>query len=341
MRSYPPEKDQPHVVALYTRSGDAWQQLAMQPIGSADNPDDLGAGYIDRGGVHQVTVEPQGVWLQVDAVVGAHSGTLHLLRYAGGQITVEAANTSASPGSGYVADLNGDGLGDVVLDASDAYVFCYACGVRYVDYSVLRWDGDALVPVELSLLPESAPAALRDANNKAVILAQLNLWQDALNQLAMVAAQNQADDTGIVGWNVALIHLIGEARREAATQDIYPILQQLFYGDYVAAVAPFRTHPPAEVFAQPSALVQGTVAEGWEDSVRSWVFQVTDPMVESEEVGDDVKASAHFLRAWAAYVVDPADPAVGENMTQTTQLAPDDAFFNACASYLESSSHGA
>ena len=249
MRSYPPEKDQPHVGRSVPRSGDVWQQVALQPIGSADNPDDLGAGYINRGGVQQVTVEPQGVWLQVDAVVGAHSGTMHLLRYAGGRITVEATNTSASPGSGYVADLNGDRFGGVVLDASDAYVFCYACGVRYVDYHVLRWDGERLVPVELSLLPASAPAAFRDANNKAVNLARLNLWQDALNQLAMVAAQNQADDTGIVSWNVALIHLIGEARREAAAQDVYPILQQLFYGDYVAAVA-----PSAHILPQRSSL---------------------------------------------------------------------------------------
>ena len=206
MRSYPPEKDQPHVVALYTRSGDVWQQLAMQPIGSADNPDDLGAGYIDRGGVHQVTVKPQGVWC--DSMLSSVPIAARCTYFAtpGGQITVEAANTSASPGSGYVADLNGDGLGDVVLDASDAYVFCYACGVRYVDYSVLRWDGDALVPVELSLLPESARPRTRH-QQQGRYPSPLNLWQDTLNQLAMVAAQNQADDTGIVGSNVALIHL--------------------------------------------------------------------------------------------------------------------------------------
>lgn len=45
--------------------------------------------------------------------------------------------------------------------------------------------------------------------------------------------------------------------------------------------APDNTFPPEEIFAQPSALVQGTVAEGWEDSINVDEFSASSTFVTS------------------------------------------------------------
>ncbi len=265
MRVFGDDAPQPHALALYTRTEHGWQQVALTAFDDVDGAS--GPDYLDAGSVAQVQVEPDNLWLEMHGGVGAHSGVYRLLRFDGEAFTTEAYGFSSSPGAGQVADLNEDGVGEVLLDATDYYVFCYACGVRYPFTSVLRWDGEVMTPVELALLGESAVKDLRQRNNQAVEFAQAGLWKDALALLPLVEGDTQTPDVETAAWNTVLIRLNGEAQQYALENEIYPILENLFYGDYLAAVEPFRVYTPEEIFAQPSVLVTGTVAEGWEDSI--------------------------------------------------------------------------
>lgn len=331
MRSYTSAEEQPHLLALYTRDPAGWRQVGLQEIGANEAAGDPGADYIGEGGVTQAQVAPGRLWLQVDAGVGAHSGTYHLYSFDAAGFTVQATGFSASPGAGRVADITGDGIGEVLLDASDYYVFCYACGVRYTHTTVLRWDGAALVPAELALLPDTAPAALAGLNNRAVQQAQAGLWRDALDTVALLLAQDPADQAETSAWNATLITL--NANEKAPGEfDVFPIMSYLFYGDYAGAVAPLRAYTAAQLFAEPSqVLVDQEVAQGWEESIRWWVFSLSDALLASGLAADETLAAAHFLRAWAAHIVDPADPAAPENLARSAARAPADPLYAAAA----------
>ena len=142
-----------------------------------------------------------------------------------------------------------------------------------------------------------------------------------------------------VVWNIALIRLNGEVKGKPTQSEngIYPIMENLFFGDYQAAVEPFRVYSPEQIFAQPSTLITGTVAEGWEESIAQWVFDLTDAalplLAESDDWQD--QAAAHFLRAWAAYINDPQDIAVIENIARTVQLTIDDPLYHDSYAYLK------
>src|SRR5207244_4359732 len=94
--------------------------------------------------VFQVELDPKNIWLEAQGGAGAHSGCYDLLRFDGKQLHSEISSCSSSPGDSRLEDLNGDGTPEVVLDATDYYVFCYACGVRKINYTVMRWDGQQM-----------------------------------------------------------------------------------------------------------------------------------------------------------------------------------------------------
>lgn len=337
MRSYTAETDQPHLLAIYAREAAGWRQLGLQAIGAGEDAGDPGADYLGEGSVSQAPVEPGRLWLQVEGGVGAHSGTYHLYSFAEEGFTLQAVGFSASPGAGRVEDITGEGIGEVLLDASDAYVFCYACGVRYVNTTVLRWDGAAMAPVELALLPADEASTLATLNNRAVRQAQLGLWKDALDTAGLLAAQSMADPTGIVAWNSALITLNGgEKMPPPLAEDAFPILHALFFGDYLAAVAPFRGYDATAIFATPSqVLVDREVAQGWEESIGHWVFSLSGPVITSDLATTETRAAAHFLQAWAAHLLDPADPAIAQNLTRSVELAPGDALYTAARALFD------
>ena len=163
--------------------------------------------------------------------MGAHSGTFNLLSFDGTTLRSEAGGFSSSPGVGEIADINGDGVGEVILDASDYYVFCYACGVRLAQYDVLRWNGTRFEPVTLQPLPSGAPEVLRAANDRAVELANAGLWQDT--QALMLETLDTGETDATYDWNLRLIQLNTGAKRAAAvdTEGGYDILDNIFYGD--------------------------------------------------------------------------------------------------------------
>ena len=128
-----------HFVAIYTQANGDWQELARQEFSSGD-PTVAAPDYVGEGGLAQVQIEPSHTWLALEGGAGAHSGVFELLDFDGQALRVQVNGFSSSPGVGTIQDVNGDGVPDVVLDASDYYVFCYACGVADIGFQVFAWD---------------------------------------------------------------------------------------------------------------------------------------------------------------------------------------------------------
>jgi tetratricopeptide (TPR) repeat protein len=231
-------------------------------------------------------------------------------------------------------DLNGDGVPEVVLDQSDYYVFCYACGVVEVNYQVLRWDGTQMVEAMLEPLPSTAPDALQQASNEAVTLARAGLWQDAAllaEQADQInAALEQPNPTAT--WNSDLILLTAEGRAEHARTSAYPLLGNLFYGDYTAIMGILSGYSPEELFSRPNPLIVGTPAEGgvFEEALverirtyTTWALDVRPNL-----------ATAYFLRGWANYLADPTSPLALQDVERAAEIDPDQLLFTASAAYL-------
>jgi hypothetical protein len=310
-----------HFVAIYTHDAAGWQPLSRLDLECPD--------YLDKTSVRQVDIDPSRVWLEVQGGMGAHSGCYDLLSFDGQTLRSELTNTSSSPGAGQVKDVNGDGQPDVLLDASDPYVFCYACGVRYIQYRVLRWNGSQLVPVELTPLPDSAPADVRDSNNLAVQLAGAELWKEA--QAAAEKALALAPQDPTVVWNAALIRLYAEAYQAQIKDSPYPLLVQVFYGDYAAALDVMRPYTASQIFASDTPLVTGTIASGWEEALSERVISST---TQALAVEPDL-AAAYFLRGWATHLVKPDDPQVKADIEKAAALDPNEPLFAAGVAYLK------
>jgi hypothetical protein len=311
---------QRHFVAIFTHDTGGWQELGRAELACPD--------YVEDGSATQVDVEPARIWIEVQGFAGAHSGCYELLSFDGKTMSNELSHFADHPGAGEARDLDGDGADEVVLDDTYSYVFCYACGVRDVSYSVMRWDGAQLAGVELQPLAESAPAAVREPNNRAIALAKAGLWVDALAAIDEARAQDDQDPA--VSWNAILIHLVGEARIEHGTNSGYPLLTNVLAGDYGAAVDVMREYTPAEIFDAQTPLVAGTNAEGWQDALVSTLVTSADQAL---AVRPDL-AGAYFLRGWAHFLADPSDPAALADVERAAKLAPDDALLTGSAAYL-------
>ena len=329
MRRFDPLQN--HFVAIYTRNEAGWQELTRLELGEVSDSEALGPDYVSQGWVRQVNVEPSRIWLQLEGGVGAHSGTYHLLSFDGQALKVEVTGFNPSPGGSRVEDLNGDGVLEVLLDATDYYVFCYACGMRLVNFTVLRWDGSQMVEVPLTPLPESASTDLRDLNNRAVELAQAGLWKDALATIEQALALNAQDET--VAWNAALIRLTAEARRPPYDYESigYPLLDRIFYGDYAAALDVMHPYSVEELFTQPSPLVVGTVAENFEESL---IQHIQTSTTQALQVQPDL-AAALFLRGWATHLSNPGSPEALADIERAAELDPNEPLFTQSVTYLK------
>ena len=360
LRSFDP--DTPHAVGVYVREVDGWQEVSLLQLTGLQEGVTAGPDYLNDGGVMPVQIGPAGntagdsasdgtqLWLHVEGGAGAHGGVCDILRLADDTLTQELDSFSASPGGCEVEDVNGDGANEVVLDATDPYVFCYACGVRLVDYVVQRWDGQSFTRVNLEPLPAAAPPELDSRNDELLRLVQGGLWKGALALAespvtagspvlapsAGVTATEAAtatgtitdtglitsditgtvtlttsagttatasvtgDPSGVYAWNTALVRLIGEARRTDAERadHPYPLLAQVFYGDYPAAVDVMRVYSASQLFAWPSALVSGTVAVGWESTLADHITTTTSAAI---DVNPQL-AAAFFVRGWGEWL---------------------------------------
>jgi putative hemolysin len=339
MRNYELDPAPSHFVAIFTKDDAGWREVARIDLDAPAAEDVLLVeplpDTIDPSGVQQVAIEPSRVWLTVDGGAGAHSGTFQVLSFDGQTLALELASSAASPGAGFIADVNQDGQNDVVFNATDPYIFCYACGVRHPYFAVHTWLGDALAEVELSALMMGQRGTPPDeANSAAVAYAQAGLWPDALASIDEAVALAGDDDpptpAGSLRWNQALIRLNHDAHVQAVQDSAYPLLSQVFYGDYAAAVDLMRPYSVEQIFSAESPLIVGTAAEGWQAELSGYLLSSA---VAALAVQPEL-APAYFVRAWARYLADPASPLVGIDLAKAAELAPDDALFTAAAADL-------
>jgi len=321
---------QNHVLAIYERSAESWQEVTRAELAMRDNPEDPGVSpdYLGEGSVTQVQIEPDHRWIQVEGGAGAHSGVYGLFSFDGSALKEEVSSFSSSPGVGRVEDLNNDGVGEVLLDASDPYVFCYACGVRLVQWAIERWDGTQMISVTLQTLSSDAPAEVTQFNEELIELAQAGLWKDALPMLDEAAIFSYTEPA--LQWNLIYVRLNGEARRDATTEPAYPLLAQLFYGDYEAAIDIIRAVGADGLFIPASELIMGTVAESWEPTLADWIVQTVDPALALQP---DL-AAAYFLRGWAAYIREHNEAAAVPDVQKAAELAPDDELYTKSLQFL-------
>ncbi|MBN1976741.1 MAG: hypothetical protein JW918_05015 [Anaerolineae bacterium] len=338
MRPFDPLRS--HFLAIYACgvSGD-WIERARVNLDDVNPPDMDPAtpDFIAEGSVTQVQIDPSRIWLTVDGGVGAHGGTFQLLSFdAGMALHGHVSGVGASPGVGSVSDVNGDGVNDVVLDQSDAYVFCYACGVRKVHFRVFYWDapGYRILEARIDYFYMGQPQPMRDVVNPAVDMANAGLWKDALVKIAearALAPSYPECNVHTLDWDYALIKLHADAMAADSVSGTYPLLSRVFYGDYAAAVDLMRPYAPGQIFDNVSSpLIVGTPAEGWQDALAGY-------LVESADAALGVKpdlAEAYFLRGWGRYLLNPASPQARADVHQAAALRPGDAFFAGCAAYL-------
>ena len=173
MRNFDLNPSPDHFIAIYTQDNGAWQELAHLALVS-DDVKVAGPDYLGENGVTQVQIAPSRIWLQVEGGAGAHSGVFDLVSFDGSQLSRDLNAFAPSPGVGRVQDVNGDGQPDVIINASDPYVFCYACGVVKIGYVVYNWDeaqGKFVeAPLQDILMGQSGHPG-RAPNNEAVMLA--------------------------------------------------------------------------------------------------------------------------------------------------------------------------
>lgn len=316
-----------HFVAIYTFANGQWQEVANASLG------DMSPDYLFNESVQQVTLEPTHAWLKVEGGAGAHGGTFHLLKFDGTALETAVSAATANPGVGFLQDLNNDNIPEVIIEQHDYYVFCYACGVRYLGFAVFTWDAASqqLQQTAIQPLPQSAqdhPAFT--AVNRAVELAQAGLWPAAATQMQiaqpLAAANPDPAIDPTIEWDRILIDFYVNAWQNELNQTPYPLLTNIFYGDYAAALEMARAYSPADIFATPSILVQGTVAEGNETwMAETYLMNLTSSAIAAMP---DL-AAAYFFRAWAAHLLDPNDPQIEQDLAMAASLDPNEPLYMA------------
>jgi hypothetical protein len=126
------------------------------------------------------------------------------------------------------------------------------------------------------------------------------LLQEASTVTAQAQALNTSEPT--VAWNAALINLLLNEQSEAARNGSYPLLENIFYGNDEAALDVMRPYDPEEIFNQPTPLVQGTLAEGWEqEGLSKWILDLVNQATQIElEL-----ATVYFLRGRTKFLTYP------------------------------------
>lgn len=323
-RSFDPIKN--HAVAIFTQEDGFWIELAFIEL---ECPDYIGEGFAQQVYLDEMAAGAS-VWLAVDGGTGAHSGCFDLLRWDGATLRIAASGFNSSPGAGEVRDVDGDGQPEVVLNTTEPYVFCYACGVRLYNISILRWDGARLLPVDLTRLPADTVTDLRDANNRAVELAAASLFPDALPLIDEALGYAPSDMR--VHWNHQLIHALADGRRDYADSTPFPLLNWIFYGDWDAALAELDGYTPAQLFDPQMALLEETAAAGWREALADWILLFAGPALEAQP---DL-APAWFLQGWARFMKDPGDPAARGDVEEAARLNPNSALYRGSVEQLGS-----
>jgi len=318
------EIEQKHLVGLYKPVNGAWQEVNVLTVESEPS-------MVAAGSVESIKLDEENLWLMVDSFTGAHSGCFDVLHFNKQQLGTSLSHCNSSPGAAEVKDVDHDGKSEIILNKTDYYVFCYACGVQHLDYQTLHWDGTRFQTLTFTMIMEAKDTQLRDMNNEAVKLAQAELWKEAANiitQAVAVAPQNPT-----VQLNAALITRYADeyALRLQQNETGYPLLTQVFYGDYDAALALMRPHTPADIFNSQGPLIVGTPAEGWLENLQMYLNARTTAAI---AVKPDL-AAAYFLRGWSNYLVDAQNPTIVTDLQKAAELQPTETLFSESLSLVQ------
>lgn len=335
----------PHALALYARQGEGWRKLdqlsldeRLLPTGEAASAPGEPAGafpFFLEQDVGPVAGGPGPAWIVLRGGWGANGGAFLLLDIAEDRLQPRFARLEAFPGSTTLEDLDGDGRPELVLDETDGYVFCRACGVAEAAFRFLTWDAgaDAFLPVgtieALRALPAARSAPLAPASR----LAEAGLWKDAL--AALDRAEAEAPDgfgEPTLDAHARWIRRTAEARAEIATREVSPagrLLHAVFYGDYAAVLAMLRAEDPAALLSGAPPLLE----PGWESELRARIETATDAALAYAEAepGWAESGIVHLLRGWSRWTAQPGDPVARDALELAAEQLPDEAFARALA----------
>ncbi len=339
--SYGRAVEQPHVLALYEREDEGWSKLdqlglderllpAEEWATEAGQPAEVFPVFLFEDGLEAVAAGPEVTWLSLRGGWGANSGAFLLVDASGDVLRPLYARLETFPGSTSLEDLDEDGRPEILLDETDGYVFCRACGVAEANFRFLGWNEVAgeFMPLAGPELSTALPASERGPLADALSLAEAGLWKDALASLEAVETSSAAalDDPNLA-WQARWIRRTAEARADLAEREVSPggqLLHAVFYGDYAAAQEQLAAHAPAALLGDAPPLLES----GWEDEMRTRIEHATSDalIIAGESPQWSGRAAAQLLRGWARWTTQPGDEAALENLRQAAELAPEDDF---------------
>ena len=317
-----------HFIALYRRNGDATWSDVLYQVTLETAPQWTEVQIYDAG--PRARREPTTPLIAIHGGTGAHAGTLDVVLVEGELLAVAVSHVSARPGAGSIADLDGDGVVELVLNSSNPYVFCYACSVEEKGDLVYRWNGVEYDAVPLAV-PDDLEGDLAAAAERVVRLAAANLWRDAAT-LAIETSRRAPEHEGL-RWLSIVVNRTAALRLGYAGSPGQPLLANVFAGEYAAAFALMRTLPPEEAFALDGPLISGTAAETDLATMVAYLLFYAD---EALKVRDDDPA-IHAVRALGQTLASPDDlNRARSSIGRALRLAPDDPFLQEAKAYLES-----
>ena len=301
--------DDPHPLTIYQKQGAKFVKITQYDFTNGEYIGDLEL---------LPNPDPTHMLFAVHGGVGAHSSFGTVFSFDGKTLK-SALETRSDAGGGAltVMDVNGDSIKDVIGDATDYYVFCYACGVRIYSDTIYTWDGTKFIEQKLTT---SSDATIQ----KAIDYANAQRWNMVTKLLPTIIAPTTEADK----WNVALLTHWSKIRMPQ-TDDAFPFLAAVYYGDYDAAVAMLRAVGAKDAANPKGKWFAGPIAEGIDVATDTSIdeFRVTlfDNVVQFSTMAltqDDTVTSARFLRGWAKTLVNPRDPAGLKDLQAVATLDP-------------------
>ena len=251
-----------------------------------------------------------------------------MLRWDGQVLSRFISSFNSIPDVGSVMDLNGDGQLDLLLNNSDPYIFCYACGLQLYMARFFHWDGEDLAEAAPRSLPDDRPADLRAWNSHALALAEVGLYPDALIEIEQ--AQILASSDAIVHWNAAWIRHHLDVSRQLALASPFPVLSHVFAGDWDSSFDALWTMGVTNLFGD-TPIPAGSAAFGFEHVVGELLIQYGNNALALQPE----RAVIHALGAWGRYLVNRDDPAVRSGLLRAAELAPEDSRYSEFAAAFD------